>query len=133
MTKTILTLTLSAAIFSACSSTETKPAANSTGAKPAESVSTVNTAGTSDKTAANTTAASATGVAACDEYLAAVEKFVNNQSVPQAVRDSYKQSLEQNRSTWKQAASTAQGKASLESGCKTALDSAKPMLEKYGR
>lgn len=129
----IMTLIFTVAVFSACSSTETKPAGNSTASKTTESASSANTATTNSTTAANTAAKGATGVAACDEYLAAVEKFVNNQSVPQTVRDTYKQSLEQNRTAWQQAASTAQGKTALESSCKTALESAKPMLERYGK
>jgi len=36
-----------------------------------------------------TTSAAETGVPACDEYLAKVEKFVNNPNVPQATRDAY--------------------------------------------
>jgi hypothetical protein len=54
---------------------------------------------------------------------------MNNPNVPQATKDIYKQSLEQNRAAWKQAASTPQGKASLESSCKTALDAAKTFLD----
>lgn len=74
-----------------------------------------------------------TGVAACDEYLAKVEKFLENPKVPQATRDMYKQSLEQNRTAWKQASSTPQGKAGLETSCKMALDAMKPALEQYGK
>jgi len=80
-----------------------------------------------------TTSTAETGVPACDEYLAKVEKFVNNPNVPQATKDAYKQSLEQNRTAWKQASSTAQGKMSLESGCKQALESAKPAFDQYGK
>ncbi len=87
-----------------------------------------------DKPAANSTTSTAeTGVPACDEYLAKVEKFINNPNVPQATKDAYKQSQEQNRTAWKQAASTAQGKASLETSCKQALESAKPAFDQYGK
>ncbi len=83
--------------------------------------------------ATSTTSTAETGVPACDEYLAKVEKFVNNQSVPQTTRDAYKQSLEQNRTAWKQAASTVQGKQQMESSCKQALESAKPAFDQYGQ
>ena len=87
-----------------------------------------------DKPTANSTTSTAdTGVPACDEYLAKVEKFVNNPNVPQATKDAYKQSLEQNRTAWKQAASTAQGKQQLETSCKQALESAKPAFDQYGK
>ena len=96
--------------------------------------------GGGDKPAANsptktetTTSTTETGVPACDEYLAKVEKFINNPNVPQATRDAYKQSLEQNRTAWKQAASTTQGKQQLESSCKMALESAKPAFDQYGK
>lgn len=71
------------------------------------------------------------GVAACDEYLSKVEKCMNNQSVPPAVRDSWRQSLDQNRAAWQQAAATPQGKAGLESSCKMALESAKPTFDQF--
>ena len=86
-----------------------------------------------DKTiAVSTTSTTETGVPVCDEYLAKVEKFVNNPNVPQTTRDAYKQSLEQNRTAWKQAAATVQGKQQLESSCKMALESAKPAFDQYG-
>jgi hypothetical protein len=133
MIKRILIFTLCATFFSACSSTDTQPATNPAADKTPTAVSTENTTPAEPETAANDTATDLTGVASCDEYLTEVEKFVNNQKVPQAVRDSYKQSLEQNRTAWKQAASTPEGKAALETGCIAALDSAKPMFEKYGK
>jgi len=90
------------------------------------------TANSTTKTETTSTTAE-TGVAACDEYLAQVGKLMNNPNVPQATRDAYKQSLEQNRTAWKQAASSPQGKQQLESSCKIALDSIKPTIEQYGK
>ena len=69
-----------------------------------------------------------TGVAACDEYLTKVEKCLNNPHVPDAAKAAYRTSLEQNRTAWKQAASTPQGRAALETSCKTALENAKSFL-----
>jgi hypothetical protein len=87
-----------------------------------------------DKTRATSTSSAAeTGIPPCDEYLAKVEKFVNDPNVPQITKDTYKQSLEQNRMAWKQAALTAQGKQQLDASCKMALDSAKPAFEQYGK
>lgn len=119
-------LLFAAFALAGCGSTEqtksggNQTAANSSPTKPAENKS-------SDTASVKTE----TGVAACDEYLARIEKCMNNPNVPQATRDAWKQSLEQNRGAWKQAASTAQGKASLETSCKMAMDSAKPMLDQY--
>lgn len=81
---------------------------------------------TTAKTETTTTTAE-TGVPACDEYLAKVDKLMNNPNLPQASKDAYKQSLEQNRTAWKQAAASPQGKAGMESGCKIALDSIRSM------
>lgn len=85
-----------------------------------------------NETASSGSMTDITGVAACDEYLSKVEKFSNNPNVPQATRDAYKQTSEQNRTAWKQAALTPQGKAQLETSCKTALDSFKTALDQYG-
>jgi hypothetical protein len=79
------------------------------------------------KSSAPSTAAD-TGVAACDEYLTKMEKCLNNPRVPEAAKAAYRQSLPQNRAAWKQAASTPQGKAALETSCKAALENAKSFL-----
>jgi hypothetical protein len=92
--------------------------------------STTKTAPTNLNIASNTTTASSvTGAAACDEYLPKVEVCLNKPNVPEATKAAYRQSLEQNRSAWKQAASTPQGKAGLETSCKMAVDSAKPFFD----
>ncbi|MDQ6788626.1 MAG: hypothetical protein M3033_17625 [Acidobacteriota bacterium] len=98
--------------------TANQTVSNPTSIKPAET----NSASTS-------TAHIETGVAACDEYLTKVETCLNKPNMPDAMKSVYRQSLEQNRTAWKQAASTEQGKASLQSSCKMALDSAKSFLE----
>jgi hypothetical protein len=65
-----------------------------------------------------------TGVASCDEYLAKVEKCLNNPNVPETVRTTWRASLEQNRTAWKQAAANAQARAQLETTCRQAMDAA---------
>jgi len=82
---------------------------------------------TAAKPAAATTAA-VTGVASCDEYLTKVEKCLESRNVAEAAKAAYRQSLEQNRTAWKQASATPQGKASLETSCKAALDGARSFL-----
>lgn len=84
-------------------------------------------AATPAKPAAATTAA-VIGVASCDEYLTKVEKCLESRNVPEAAKAAYRQSLEQNRTAWKQASATPQGKASLETSCKAALDGARSFL-----
>jgi hypothetical protein len=72
---------------------------------------------------------SITGVASCDEYLSKVEMCLKKPNVPEAAKAAYRQSLEQNRSAWKQAASTEQGRTSLESSCRMAIQSAKTFFD----
>lgn len=73
--------------------------------------------------------ASITGVASCDEYLNRVDFCLTKSSVPDRMKSAYRKSREQNRSAWKQAASTQVGKEQLESTCKMALDAAKSFFE----
>jgi hypothetical protein len=74
--------------------------------------------------ASNVAVLGQTGVASCDEYLTKVEKCLNNPNVPEAVRATWRTSLEQNRTAWKQAAANAQARATLETTCRQALDAA---------
>jgi hypothetical protein len=127
----ILTLTLSLSLLalalSGCSgSTEVNVNAN---VNPAATGTPATTAPPAAKPAATTaTSAANTGVASCDEYLTQVGNCLNNPRVPEQAKAVWRQTLEQNRTAWKQAASTPQGKAALESSCKMALDGAKSFL-----
>jgi hypothetical protein len=126
-----LFLSLIALATSGCSSgTEVNINANTaapTATVPPTAASTVAPTDAKPATPAAGTA-SLTGVASCDEYLTQVERCLNNPQVPEAAKAAYRQSLEANRTAWKQAASTPQGKAGLEAGCKAALDGAKGFL-----
>lgn len=76
---------------------------------------------------ANAAATSKTqiGVASCDEYLTKMDEYLANPKVPEAVRTAQKDAKEKFVTAWKTAASTPEGKAGLETGCKAALDSLK--------
>lgn len=71
------------------------------------------------------------GVAACDEFLKKYEACVSGK-VPAAAQATFKTSLDTWRSSWKKLAETPQGKAGLETACKSALDQAKTSLASYG-
>ncbi len=71
------------------------------------------------------------GVAACDEFLKKYEACVSGK-VPAAAQATFKTSLDTWRSSWKKLAETPQGKAGLETACKSALDQAKTSLSSYG-
>ena len=112
-----------------------------------ETTNTTNTATTNATTNANTKAAATPaantsttnttastgekiGVAACDEFLAKYEACVSGK-VPAAAQATFKTSLDTWRSSWKKLAETPQGKAGLETACKSALDQAKTSLASY--
>jgi hypothetical protein len=71
------------------------------------------------------------GVKECDDYLNAVVACVDSK-VPEAARAMLRQSLEQSKAAWKQAASTPQGKASLAGACQQARQAARASYAAYG-
>ena len=78
---------------------------------------------TTNGTNAVVTSGDSVGVAECDEYIAKLDACMSK--VPEAQRAMVKTNLDTMRKTWKEAASTPQGKAGLTTGCKAALDAAK--------
>ncbi|MBV9959544.1 MAG: hypothetical protein JO360_14055 [Acidobacteria bacterium] len=120
---TLILLLCSALFFIGCSKTEENANtgnANNSNAKPAATTKAAEPAST-----ASTGAATNIGVAECDEYFAKMDKCMENPNVPEAVKASYRSSMETSRKAWKNASMTPEGKASLATTCKTALDSAK--------
>ena len=71
------------------------------------------------------------GVAECDDYMAKYLACVDSK-VPEAARATMRQTLEQTKAQWKQAASTPQGKSSLAMACKQMTESAKASMTAYG-
>jgi hypothetical protein len=71
------------------------------------------------------------GVPECDDYIAKYESCVNSK-VPEAMRATVKAQLDTARNSWRQLASTAQGKAGLAQACKAAHDAARQSLGAYG-
>lgn len=88
-------------------------------------------ASTTATPASTTSAAGDIGVAECDEFLKKYEACVSGK-VPAAAQATFKTSLDTWRSSWKQLASTPQGKAGLATACKSAMDQAKTSLGSYG-
>lgn len=114
-----------AAFLIGCTKTETtsnenKPAANEN--KPAANENKPTTASTSGNKI---------GVAECDEYLDKYEACISNK-VPEAARAQLKSSLETTRKSWKDIASTPEGKNGMAMTCKQALESAKQTMSAYG-
>ena len=71
------------------------------------------------------------GVPECDDYLSKVEACIADH-VPEEARAMQRQSMEQMRSQWRQAAENPTAKASLAAGCKAALDQARSAFASYG-
>lgn len=71
------------------------------------------------------------GVAECDQY---VKKYLAcvDSKVPEAARAMVRQSLDQTKASWKQAAATPQGKAGLASACTQADANSKQAMQAYG-
>ena len=71
------------------------------------------------------------GVPECDDYMTKYLACIDSK-VPESVRPSVKQSLEQSKAAWKQAASTPQGREGLATACKAATDAAKASTAAWG-
>ncbi|MBX7186839.1 MAG: hypothetical protein K1Y01_16980 [Vicinamibacteria bacterium] len=71
------------------------------------------------------------GVAECDDYLAKYVACVDSK-VPEAARAALRQSLDQTKAQWKQAASTPEGKNGLAMACKQMTETAKTSMTAYG-
>jgi hypothetical protein len=71
------------------------------------------------------------GVAECDDYLAKYEACLTTK-VPEAARAQFNSALAQTRSSWRQIASTPQGKAGLAQACKMATEQTKTAMKPYG-
>lgn len=98
-------------------------------------VTTETTATTATETTA--TAAQSTGVAECDAYLAALDKYMQCDKIPQAVRDMQVQSAQQMRTGWatwaglpEESRKVAQDAA--KTSCTTALTSLKSAASASG-
>jgi len=71
------------------------------------------------------------GVPACDQYMKKYMACVDSK-VPEAGRAMMRQSLEQTKAAWKQAASTPQGRDGLSMACAQAETAAKQAMSAYG-
>jgi len=83
-----------------------------------------------ETTATTVAAAETTGVPECDAYLAAVDKYMACEKVPQAARDAQKQARDQMRSGWASWSglpedSRKMAQANAATACTTALSSLK--------
>ena len=80
--------------------------------------------------ASTTSAAGDIGVAECDDFLKKYEACVSGK-VPANLQATFKSSMEQWRTSWKQLAANPQTKSTLAAACKSSMDSAKTSLASY--
>jgi len=123
------------AVMLACGGAENTNTATTNATTNANTNANTKTAATpasTTATPASTTSSSAgdIGVAACDDFLKKYEACISGK-VPAAAQATFKTSLDTWRSSWKKLAETPQGKAGLETACKSALDQAKTSLASY--
>lgn len=84
-----------------------------------------------DAATTGTATAGEFGVPECDTYMKKYMTCIDNKA-PKEVKDTMKSAFDQQKTAWKQAASTAEGKKALASACKQADDSAKAGMTAYG-
>ncbi len=82
-------------------------------------------------TAAAMVAAGDFGVPACDQYMRKYMACVDTR-VPEQGRAMMRQSIEQTKAAWKQAAATPQGRDGLATACVQAETAAKQAMAAYG-
>lgn len=124
--------------FTACSSTEGNTTVSN--AKPAENKNTTivsdnkpadaKPAATDPKSEEVASTGDSIGVPECDEYIAKYEACIKN-NVPENMKATMESTFEQSRKAWKTAAATPQGKATLGSTCKQAMETAKQSMAAY--
>jgi hypothetical protein len=106
---------------------DSQPAASST---PPASTAPATATPPASVTPTSTTATAEFGVAECDDYfkkyLACIEKLAP------AAQTQARETLDQARTAWKQAASTDAGKSALATTCKAASDAAAPSMRAQG-
>jgi hypothetical protein len=121
-------------VLAACQQSAPPPAAAAP-AKPAASAPAQPAAQPATQPAAQPVAVAATadstGVPECDDYLNKYQACVDSK-VPDSVRATFKQSLDQTRAAWRTAMATPAGKEGMAAACKQARDSAKTAMAPYG-
>jgi len=122
---TLLCFTILAGLLGACGKSDTNVA-------PAVAVQSGVASPAAEPAASPTTSAAAfTGVAACDDFLAAYEQCVT-EKMPAQARDQMKVGLDQWKKSWRDMANNAAMKDSLPQICAQSRDASKPALQAYG-
>ena len=125
----ILLGTVMLACGGAADNTNTAANANATTNANTKAAATATPAAASTP-ASTTSAAGDIGVAECDDFLKKYEACVSGK-VPANMQATFKSSMEQWRTSWKQLAANPSTKGTLAAACKSSMDSAKTSLASY--
>jgi len=115
---------LCAFLLIGCSKTETTNNSNSMAGNSNRAMT------STPATSTASSSAEKVGVPECDDYIAKYDACVSGK-VPEMARAQYKAALDTMRSSWRQAASTPQGKAGLAAACKQATEQARTTMKAY--
>lgn len=127
LTRTFLAFCLLCAfMLIGCSKTETMSNSNSMAPNINK---TATTNGGTTSTASSTS--EKIGVPECDDFIAKYEACVSGK-VPEIARGAFNSTLKTWRDSWRQAASTPEGKAGLAAACKKASEQQAAALKSYG-
>lgn len=116
------------AVMLACGGADNTNTAN-TATTNANTKTAATPASTTATPASTTAAAGDIGVAECDDFLKKYEACVGK--VPGAAQATFKSSMEQWRTSWKQLAANPQTRSTLAAACKSSMDSAKTSMASY--
>ncbi|MGJ7903842.1 MULTISPECIES: hypothetical protein [unclassified Lysobacter] len=127
-----ITLALAACNKPADKPADAAPAADAPAATaPADTAAPAATDPAAAPAAPAAAAVDSVGVPECDDYLNKISACLT-EKVPEAQRAAFQTGIDSSRSAWKQAAGTPEGKASLATACKTALDQSKAQYAAFG-
>jgi hypothetical protein len=102
-----------------------------TGGASAEKPAKTANAETSQATTGSASASGTIGIPECDNYMTKYRECIEAK-VPDSVKASVRQSLDQTTAAWKQAAATPEARSSLAQACQQATDAAKMAMQAYG-
>jgi hypothetical protein len=117
---------LCAIVLIGCSKTETMSNNNSSTSTTDKPMTTSTPATTTASTSGDKI-----GVPECDDFIAKYDACVSSK-VPEMARAQYKSAIAQWRESWKKAAESPQGKATLASACKQAAEQQAAALKPFG-
>lgn len=129
--RTTAALLLATLTLAACSEQAAPPAASSAPAPAAAPAAPPAAPPAAEPAAAPAAAAAVTGIAECDQFLAAYEQCLSDK-MPAEARAQMQVGFDQWKKSWADMAANDATKASLPMVCQQSRDASKPALQAYG-